>query len=551
MRIIAALIIALIAWPGAEARYRNIAKGAMAAQGIKGVENVRRQIAKTIDNSIISTPRNIPAGNRQTVGQRNFVLHRSQPIDFNYMEKLKEIKAVEFQDIQADMKNMNKAFYNIIKAQVESGALDYSPQTLLRVACIAVREADDDLAALCLEKARTDQLQPSHLADSTLNLRTLKAAWPDMVQYVAERNLARRFSMPDTAPDSMPAERIEERNTMLSLASKYRPALTPLVEAAYLPRLATQPWVFTHAMDSLLSGAVDYTPATKQLLAAAFITVNYNVGLFSTVLEYFEEEPLKQMADTTAPILLDLASGAMCCRSGEVFYDYILRADALDHELTQQHLEILLATLCDMLLDDPSDESCAEWAIFLTDSPVEAAIELICHLSVMYFPDYHDWTWRDITTYTPEQTAAYRCQIYLARKGFEQDTGQSTKASRLTLENLLALLLSYDSATKTEAETIMHRLHDTLAADSDPALQDVRLLAAICSAHIDGRGLDHPKLAFKVLKKNEALAAAPETDPQVAADYYSYMAAVCALLKKKKDAARYQAMSEAAASKSE
>lgn len=182
-----------------------------------------------------------------------------------------------------------------------------------------------------------------------------------------------------------------------------------------------------------------------------------------------------------------------------------------------------------------------DWLLQHTEYPVENAGVIVVKIHEYYFPESEEvkWEWLDCTTYTPEQQVAHGGMIDILDHAQTFCTANTDVLSLLNLDYLKATIICADANRINEAVSIIESRSRELSRNPSVETNNIYCWFTLAQAYIAGHGLDKPKKALKVLKKNISLVESSGVESTTRSNWYNYMAALSMRMGKKKDAQKY------------
>lgn len=430
-------------------------------------------------------------------------------------------------------RNRKKAFLD--------GKFENKPDELLSLACEAEAHNEPATAIACATSAfKSGYVTSKHLLTYRPKSERLLGIWRAEARNNIDFAYAYRISGDSVIENTFNVYDSEPYKTDMAMAKIYAPALTPLLKIFYTKDIGNATDLYAEALDSIIANPDAYTTAIRNHVITSALSQFFNSKRFDSALDYFEQKPLKSYSDTITDFQLDLASCAFAARDNDRFTSHLARAYRLDSLATEQYWTNLYDEVATIFLNDPALVDTGKWVIENNDYPVEAALWLTGELLERYWPEDGIWEWDDVTNYAPKQLAAHQAIIPIIDLAIDIDNGSSPRLSVLRLRYLEIARSAAEENQLASAVTGLHALVDDVSDSSLEGTNDLRCWVALSQAYQAGHGLDKPKEAFKILKKNVKLLNAEEVNTETKSTYYDYMATLCAKLGKQKDAAKYQ-----------
>lgn len=427
--------------------------------------------------------------------------------------------------------------YDTFKSFVMKGLYDDNPKKLFLFADYAKRHNDEIFAVTCLERIRSEQVTPKLLENVMRSYPSLSEYMPEISRSVAICAYSMMLEAKLKGADCDSA-RMQSGDTLLLVTGQCNPSLNPLVVLScfYDPsRLVER---YKEAADSVTATYDQYSDAFKDTFARDFALTLMDNGEYDTALDYFGREPLKQFPDTGADYALDMASCALSTHNDSLFASYIERAHVLDSVAVNDYCARLYDWAWEYIIADPSQTGLADWLLENTPTPANNALILSGDIIERYWPESEQtWEWLERSRYSPEQETAQRTVFYIMDKGITLDEGRSEPIAALYISFIKAEMMMSDPTTVAETKSIL----DNLTASDHP---DLRCRAMLGQAYLAAHGLDNPKEALKILKKNIKQLDNPDLTADTRALWYEYMAVLYTSLGKTKDAEKYLNMKE-------
>lgn len=423
------------------------------------------------------------------------------------------------------------AKYDSIKMLVNKGAYLEWPFTLLQVADYAKRHNDDQFAIACLQRVKTDRLTPKYLEIVGRRYSALNEYMPEISRAVAVSAYYKMINAKFNGVDCDSA-RMQNGDTLLIVTDQYNPSLNPLVMLScfYEPSLETER--YKEAADSISATYSQWSDEFKNSFALNFLATLMDNGEYATALNYFGRKPLKQYPDSLAHIALYMATCATATHNDSLFNAYFKQALALDSMAANDYWTNLYDRRWAQFIDDPSQTELADWLIGNTPTPANNAMDLSCNLIESYWDGSAPWKWNELSDHTPLQESSRRAILHILDKGLTIDNGRSEPNIDQYISLLKAEMLMADPAAEADAKSTLENL---IATD----LPDLRCRGIISQAYLAGHGLDKPKDALKILKKNIKQLDNPNVTAYVRDMWHEYMAALYTSLGKNKDADKH------------
>lgn len=410
------------------------------------------------------------------------------------------------------------------------------PYNHFKLADYAMRHNDEQFAIACIERVKTDWLTPEYLEYLARRYPSLNRFMPEVSRAVV---ISAYCKMVDAKLKGIDCDsaRMANGDTLLIVTDRFNPVLNPLVRLSCYYEPSREIGLYKAAADSVAATYGQWSDAFKDTFARDFARTLMNKGEYATMLNYFSHEPLKQFPDSQADFALEMATCGMAIQNDSIFKNYLRQAFDLDSVAANAYWEGIYSELWAQFIADPSDTELADWLLETAAMPANNALVLSCELVEKYWTEPDSWKWHGLSDYTPGQVTARRAILHVLDKGSTIDEGLSEPDVAPYISLMRAKMLMVDPATETDAESIL----DNLLTTAQP---DVRCISIIDKANIAGHGLDKPKEALKILKKNIKQLDDPAVTADVRDMWYDYMADLSSALGKTKDANKYLKLKE-------
>lgn len=469
-----------------------------------------------------------------TIGERRPIFTAPQPLG---LCQLKD--PIEMMD-----ESMAKQ-YPDEKKLIDRGAFDKDPVMLFYWADFAKRKVSDEDALEIMNHIDPKTLTPAILYHFPKYFKAIQEYGPKLA-YLLNARAYLQMAKAKYAGRDCDSARMQGGDTLLTVTGKYMPFLKPLTELSCFYDPAKEIERYKITADSLIANYGQLPPEFKAAFFTDFLATLHSAKEYHAALDYFEMEQLKSYPDSLADLSLRLAECAWGLGDNERFFRYLHKADEVDSASAQKYWEEVYNGQLETFIADPSQTSVADWLLENTDYPADDALSIALDVITRYFPASTDnkWDWPDSTTYSPDQLAARDGIIYVLDHIANLDTSD---ANTYTLKHIDYLKASYigtiDDRTE-EALEITDRLCRELEAASSEETDEFHCCLVFTQAYMTGHGLDKPKEALKILKKNTKLLKAPGISDDTRYDWYDYMAALSSRLGKTKDAEKYLKLRE-------
>lgn len=501
----------------------------------KALREAARAAREAATNSFKPKPTGIPFG-IPSIDTDEQDRKKSKKPGVKYHSILLDIPKPNFPTVKSFMELKDELIakeYETIKQDVKNGQYDFWTSKLFEYADYAMRHNDEQFAITCLEHGRTDLLTPEYLMYLTQKYPALNQYFPEISRSVAFSAYSKmvRAKLQGTDCDSA---RMHNGDTLLIVTKQYNPALNPLVMLScfYDPSKETE--LYKETADSVIATYEQWSDSFKNTFAYDFALTLMRNGEYATVLDYFGREPLKHLPNTQASLALNMASCAAAIQNDSLFSSYFEHALALDPAPANDYWANYYNEVWNQFIADPSQTELADWLLENASMPANDGLVMSWELIDRYLsnPDAN-WEWADISAYTPEQVTVRQAIFHILDKGLSIDEGRSEPIISPLCKCLNAEMLMVDPSMVADARTMFDCL-------TTVDLPELRCRAIIGQANIAAHGLDKPKEALKILKKNIKLLDDPAVNADMRDMWYDYMAALASRLGKTKDAEKYR-----------
>lgn len=422
------------------------------------------------------------------------------------------------------------ARYDSIKTLVRKGGYIWLPYNQFQLADYAMRHNDEQFAVDCLGHVQVDRVTPQFLELIGRCYPALGVFMPEISRAVAVSAYGKMLEAKLQSIDCYSA-RMQAGDTLLIVTDQYNPSLNPLVVLScfYEPSLEVER--YKEAADSVVATYNEWSAEFKDAFARDFIKTLMDKGEYASALDYFGSGALKQFPDTLADFALDLATCAMDSQNDSLFIYYLQQAIDLDSVKVKDYWTHLYDGNREKFIADPSQIELADWLIETAPTPAANALSLSADLWARYWHDgENSWEWWNLT---PEQETVRQSILYILNKATDVDAGGSEPDVAPYIAYLKAEMLMPDPTTTASAKSML----DNLVATDEP---DLRCSVIIGLAYIAGHGVDNPKEALKILKKDMKLLDNQYVSPGVRDMWFDYMATLATVIGKTKDAEKYR-----------
>lgn len=459
--------------------------------------------------------------------------------------KIPSLKPVELRSPLKAMEEKTAELYPVAKELLAQGKYDKYPMNLFFWANYAKRRGDDAVAVEFLSHIDPTTLTPAILYRFSNAYPAIQEYGPELVRSLNMTAYTQMIEAKYAGADCDSA-RMQAGDTLMIVTDKYRPYLTPLAELSCFYDPSKEIDRYKVAADSLLANYSLLTPQFKDAFFADLLSTLYRAGEYKVALEYFEREPLKSYPDSFADFSIDLASCSWALNDSERFNSYVKQALAIDSVAAQNYWDDVYSSQLDYFIADPTHTEVADWLLDNTEYHAEAALNAVVSLMGHYFPDNKDdnWQWPDSTTYTPEQLTARDGMIYILDRVSSLDISNAEALTPVYLDYLKASLICTLENRTAEAVNILDSRRQKPAENPGAETDDVHCWITLTRAYIAGHGLDKPKDALKILKKNIRQLDSKEVDDETRALWYNYMALLSKHAGKSKDYEKYLKLKE-------
>lgn len=443
---------------------------------------------------------------------------------FKPLPKIKTFSEMEEERLAAE--------YDSIKVLVNSGLYVPARFSYFQLADYAMRHNDAPFAITCIELVKPDRLSPKYLEYIARRYKALNSYMPEISRSVAINAYGKMVQAKYNGADCDSA-RMQGGDTLLIVTDQYNPALNPLVILSCFYNPSKEVEHYKETADSVIATYDQWPDTFKDTFARDFEITLMDNGEHAAVLDYFGREPLKQFPDSIAEFDIDLATCAIITQNDTLFAHYLRQALELDSVVADNYWTQLYSGIWDQFAADPSQTELADWLIENSAQPANNALDLSIELIERYWPDTDfSWMWETLSDYTPERETSRRSILHILDKGTALDEGRSGTNVIPYISFIKAEMLMADPVMTDNAKSLL----DNLTSTDQP---DLRCRAIIGQAYIAAHGLDSPKEAMKILKKNIKHLEDPSVTDYARGMWYEYMAALATRLGKTKDAEKY------------
>lgn len=462
--------------------------------------------------------------------QKNGDRVRIRPIPkIKPLPKIKTFSEMEEERLDAE--------YNSIKVLVNNGVYVPARFSYFQLADYAMRHNDAPFAITCIERVKTDRLSPKYLEYIARRYKALNSYMPEISRAVVITAYCKMIDAKLKGTDCDSA-RMQHGDTLLMVTDQFNPALNPLVVLSCFYYPSEEVKRYKEAADSVIATYDQWSDAFKDTFARDFMITLLDNDEPLAALNYFGKAPLNEFPSNQADFALDMATCAIAIQNDSLFTHHYGRALKLDSVAAKNYWTRLYNGIEELYTADPSQTELADWLIENHNTPADYALDLSVLLLEQYWPDAEfSWEWETITNYTPERAAFRKAILHIINKGESVDEGRSNPNNAPYIIFLKAEMMMANPLMTPAALSMM----DNVASNSNP---DLRCRAIIGQAYIAGKGLDTPKEAMKILKKNIKLLDEKEVSDYTRGMWYEYMAALATRLGKTKDAEKYHKFKE-------
>lgn len=433
-------------------------------------------------------------------------------------------------------------------AQMKEGKFDNRPNKLLALACEADKYGFWRECITCMEKAfDSDSLKVEHVLAIEPEGLVVKSYWPGLSRkLITDRYKHRVNSEYDLEIEPLLVG-LDCCRDYMTMAKKYSPSHIPMLKISCAEDLENTTDLYVEAVDSILSNPGEFAAVTKEHFYNSMLIRLLSDGEYQKALDYFAIEPLSQYADSDVNLNIGLCTCAIEVADGEKADQYFARAAELDTAVAQEYLENIYVPNYEYFIEHPEDEGLAEWLVAVGEAPAEIAVNIVAELNDKYLDteSVDDWNWKGLGDFTPEQINARQGMKNVIANGLNLDNGASDLFFTLVLKGVDIELDSYDEANVESAAQRYDELEKHLIVENTAEMKNLRCAIILDRAYTVGHGLDMPKKAINILKKNLPIFDSPDITTDNKSDCYGYLAALYTKLGKKKDAEKYRALYDA------
>lgn len=445
------------------------------------------------------------------------------------LPKIKTFSEMEEERLDAE--------YNSIKVLVNNGVYVPARFSYFQLADYAMRHNDAPFAITCIERVKTDRLSPKYLEYIARRYKALNSYMPEISRAVVITAYCKMIDAKLKGTDCDSA-RMQHGDTLLMVTDQFNPALNPLVVLSCFYYPSEEVKRYKEAADSVIATYDQWSDAFKDTFARDFMITLLDNDEPLAALNYFGKAPLNEFPSNQADFALDMATCAIAIQNDSLFTHHYGRALKLDSVAAKNYWTRLYNGIEELYTADPSQTELADWLIENHNTPADYALDLSVLLLEQYWPDAEfSWEWETIADYTPERAAIRKAILHIINKGESVDEGRSNPNNAPYIIFLKAEMMMANPLMAPAALSMM----DNVASNSNP---DLRCRAIIGQAYIAGKGLDTPKEAMKILKKNIRRLDEKEVTDYTRGMWYEYMAALATRLGKTKDAEKYHKLKE-------
>lgn len=447
---------------------------------------------------------------------------------FIHVKPLPKIKTLsEYEDERIAAK------YDSIKVLVSKGIYVGWPYNLFKIADYAMRHDDEQFAIDCIEQVHVDRMTPKYLEIICRRYPALHVFMPEISRTVAVSAYCKMLDAKLKGIDC-DSVRMQNGDTLLIVTDQFNPSLNPLVVLSCFYDPSKEVMRYKEAADSVIATYDQWSDAFKDTFARDFMATLFDNDEALAALDYFGKAPLNEFPCNQADFALDMATCAVAIQNDSLFTHYYGRAFKLDSVAAGNYWTQLYNGVEERYAANPSQTELADWLIENHNTPADYALYLSGLLIEQYWPDTEfSWEWEMIADDTPERSTIRKAILHILNKGESVDEGCGNSNSAPYISYLKAEMLMANPLMVPVALSLL----DNVASTSNP---DLRCRAILGQAYIAGHGLDHPKEALKILKKNIKQLDDTSVTAEVREMWYDYMAALYTNLGKTKDAEKYR-----------
>lgn len=451
---------------------------------------------------------------------------------FIHVKPLPKIKTLsEYEDERIAAK------YDSIKVLVSKGIYVGWPYNLFKIADYAMRHDDEQFAIDCIEQVHVDRMTPKYLEIICRRYPALHVFMPEISRTVAVSAYCKMLDAKLKGIDC-DSVRMQNGDTLLIVTDQFNPSLNPLVVLSCFYDPSKEVMRYKEAADSVIATYDQWSDAFKDTFARDFMATLFDNDEALAALDYFGKAPLNEFPCNQADFALDMATCAVAIQNDSLFTHYYGRAFKLDSVAAGNYWTQLYNGVEERYAANPSQTELADWLIENHNTPADYALYLSGLLIEQYWPDTEfSWEWETIADDTPERSTIRKAILHILNKGESVDEGCGNSNSAPYISYLKAEMLMANPLMVPVALSLL----DNVASTSNP---DLRCRAILGQAYIAGHGLDHPKEALKILKKNIKQLDDKSVTAEVREMWYDYMAALYTALGKTKDANKYLKLKE-------
>ena len=507
----------------------------------RAVENVlNRTVPRTYPHVAPWVEHPIPVGR---IGQKKENLHRVDTLSHAIKGQTERLRKME-------TRLRKERRFNSAKEKLFAGELDGDTEALLSLACEAEeRNAYDVMMVCCVVAAENGPVAPEILLAHKPKGATLRDCWKDFSRFTISSGYISRMNGDSLLTFPLSSEERKAYADKMTLVRTYAPALTPLVKIEYAPDLANTTELYREAADSIIRHRSNYLSPVDQHVCLSLMHKLVAEERHRDIIEYFEQEPLRQYVDTSGTYLLQMVSSSIVCGDDERANSYLGRAYEVDSARAYQYMSEIYNSVLNDCFEHPENTELVEWLIAGSEDPAACIDVLFSEWFERYLRDADEdnWEWMHISDMAPQTSIAYNACIFVAKKRLLLLDEGTDKLTFYTWNYVYPAMAMYDPSQEAEATRTLQALNIQLSRETDPALNNLKCAMTMGMACIAGHGWDRPMDALKVLKKNlKTMQKMSGVEPETRADYYSYMAALYGKLGKAKDAAKYRDLREKA-----
>lgn len=435
--------------------------------------------------------------------------------------------------------------YPIMKDAIERGLFDRMPARLLYWGGYARSQGDTVFAENAYKKAKSNYLTVDDVETCIRTNKGYADKRNDLLTYIVERNFVACLT-DDLVFDSDSAT-MHHRDVMIKLAEEYEPGLVPLIKITYSTDSVNDFSLYHEAVDSLCSGSLKVRQDVEEPILCNFLYFGLQNDQYKLLIDYSGREPLKSFVDSDANACVILSFSCLYEQDEEKGNAYLQRAYDLDNEIALDFVNRMFEENYKYLVDNPGDEEIVDYILEATDCPVQVAYCLFEDITDKYFPfneEEYYFLWHYIHDYNFAEQKILKDVLSIARKALKIETDQTEDIYRMALIECVAMTICYDNGEVENAKKYIDYIDNELFGKSGSGYDDMRAAVIIDKAYIAGHGLDRPKEAYKILKKNLKEFDRWDLSPLTRQQRYRYLQQVCEAMGKHKKADEYKKIAD-------